>query len=169
MGVPGERKQGGPREKVNREGALPLPGSTHSTPVGVPGLAAGHAAAPGGAGRRQGKVGAPPPQQITEEGALPPSSKKPGGCCPLQQRERGGLPPSLATHRGPGGPLAARGRRQGAGGAEPRGGSGHPESEGRGMSWFGVFMVVMGLVNLWLIGGVVEELGVMGGGEELGG
>ena len=150
MGAPGERE--------NKGGLLPPSGPRAQHPLlGVPGLAAGQVAAPGGAAHRK-RRGRLPPQQNHRRGLCPPPAKKPGGLLPPCNRERGGLPPSLATHRGPGGPLAARDRRQGAGGAEVRGGSGHPE-EKRGR----------GGVGIWVFFVVVVGLVVMGGGEELGG
>ena len=58
------------------------------------------------------------------------------------------MPPSQPEHRGPGGPLAARDRRQGASGAEVRGGFGHPEDkrERSGVEIWVYFVVVVGLV-----------------------
>ena len=74
----------------------------------------------GGAGRRR------PPAK--EEGAAAPSTEQRRGLCPLPaEREREGIAPSQIKHRGPGGPLAAHGRRHSAGGAPNWGGAGHPK------------------------------------------
>ena len=127
MGAPGERKQKG--------GCCPPLVPAQRPHLGAPSLAAGHAAAPGGAGRRK------------RRGRLPPQQDHRGAVAPLQQGERGGSPPSLATHRGPGGPLAARGRRPSP--AAPKTGvaPATPKRRGERWSWdLGFFVMVVGLV-----------------------
>jgi len=114
----GERKQGG---------LLPPSGSRTAPPCwGCPDWPPAkwrRRAAPA-TGRRGGGGAAPSTEQ---GGGLCPPPAETRGLLPPSNRERGGLPPSLATHRGPGGPLAARGRRHSAGGAPNWGGAGHPK------------------------------------------
>ena len=65
-----------------------------------------------------------------------------------KKKERGLLPPSRSRTGGQVGPLATRGRRRRAGGAQDWGGAGHPKEEGKKEGDFGL---------------VVEE--VCGGGD----
>jgi len=98
------------------------PGSRTAPPLGAHGLAAGQAAAPGGAGRRQGSGAGHSPGEREEEGAVAPSTEKEGGFAPL----------STCTGA-QAGPLAAHGRRRTAGGAPNWGGAGHPKERRRGL------------------------------------
>jgi len=110
---------------------LPPSSSRTAPPSGALGLAAGQAAAPGGAGHRRGSgAGHSPGEEKEEEGAVAPSTEKGRGLCPPPTEEkRGGLlPPSTADAQGAQvGPLAGHGRRPAAGGAHARGGAGHPK------------------------------------------
>jgi len=154
-----ERERGNPRREKERVfkgergrtgGLAPLWFPAQRPLLGAPGLAAGQVAAPGGAGHRQRKEGAPPPQQSTGGGFAPLQQRERGALPPFNRRkERGLAPPSQVKHGAQVGPLAARDRRQGAGGAKSRGGSGHPKGEGKEEKWD--FVVVMGLVGWWLI------------------
>ena len=150
-----ESEWGAPGERENKGGCCPPLDPAQRPHLGAPGLAAGHVAAPGGAGHRKRKEGAAAPSTEPQEGALPPSSKETrGAVAPLQQRERGFAP--LSGHAQ--GPRWAPGCPRPpatAGGAQDRGGSGHPEEKrGRGSLGFGVFFVVVELEEMGVVVGV---------------
>jgi len=105
----GERERGTVREKG---GGCP-PRSRTAPPLGALGLAAGQVAALGCAGHRQG-------------GVAPATPKREG------EKEGGLLPPSVHAQGAQVGPLVAHGRRHAAGGAQNRGGAGHPKKRGKG-------------------------------------
>jgi len=161
MGAPGERKQ--------RGGCCPPLVPAQRPHLGALSLAAGHAAAPGGAGRRK-RRGRLPPQMDHRRGALPPSSREIRGALPPCNREREGVCPPLwprtGAQVGPWLPTAA-GRAPAAPeyGVAPA----TPKRRGEGENWVWVFCGDGFGDLVVLVGGVVEELGVMGGGEELGG
>jgi len=154
---PGGEREGGTQEREKRgKGAAPPLVPAHSTtgwgcPAWPPAKWRRRAAPATGRGRR----GRLPPQQNHRRGLLPPPAKRKreGACPPLK--------PSTGAQVGPWLPAAAghcrRRPRPGVAPATPK------RKGGKWESWFWVFVVVMDLVNLWLIGGVVEELEVMGG------
>ena len=133
----GERERG-ERERVNRrerersreregeiQGVVAPLAHTQRPPLGALGLAAGQAAAPGGAGRRRGSGAGHSPGE---------GRKRRGGCCPLNREKERGLAPLTARAQGAQvGPLVAHGRRRTAGGAPNWGGTGHPKGRRRGL------------------------------------
>ena len=148
---------GGPRrEKREGRGLPPLWSPRTAPPAG--GARPGRRPS-GGAGRRR------PPEE-EGGGGCPLNRITGGGCCPLQQKERErGLAPLSNQAQGPRWAPGCPRPPATAGGAQDQGWLRPPQKRkgGKWESWFWVFVVVMDLVNLWLIGGVVEELEVMGG------